>query len=435
MRTAVIIPALNEAQAIGDVLRAIPEYVDHVIVVDNGSTDDTAAAATSLGALVVHEPQRGYGKACLTGIAKAMKTLPDVIVFMDADGSDDPTQMDRLLEPITQGRASMVIGSRVMGVAEPGALSLPQRFGNALACRLMRWIYGVRYTDLGPFRAMTTRSLHELAMDDENFGWTIQMQIRARRRGWASREVPVDYRRRAAGQSKISGTLKGMVGAGSIILSTIFNEQRREVKSRYEVVQSLGRLCLFLRYPEAGRCKTRMIRALGEQGAADLHRDMAEHTLQIARALTRNVPIDIEVWHTGAAQSEFEQWLGRDLIYHPQPQGDLGDRLRHALHADPRPTVFIGTDCPGLTGDHLRQAFVALHDRDIVIGPATDGGYYLIGGGIPDSPIDWGTEKVREQTLDWAQANGKTVHLLDELADVDRPEDLEPWESVKRGQG
>lgn len=430
MNTTLIIPALNEAQAIAPVLRAIPANVTQIIVVDNGSTDDTAAVARSCGATVVHEPVRGYGRACLTGIAQAMKSCPDVIAFMDADGSDDPAELHRIIEPIQSGRADFVIGSRVLGSAEAGALSLPQRYGNALACGLMRWVYGARHTDLGPFRAISTRALHRLAMDDENFGWTIQMQIRARRCGIATIEVPVNYRRRTAGQSKISRTVRGVIGAGSIILSTIFNELRPEVQRRYACVGSRGRLCIMARYPTPGACKTRLISSLGAEGAAAVHRQLTEQTLAAARRLTRHLPIDIELWFTGATQEAFMRWLERDLIYGAQTDGDLGERLRHALAARPGPSVFIGTDCPGLTAEHLRRAFISLHDHDLVIGPATDGGYYLIGGGIPDTPIDWGTDLVRQQTLDWAKANRKTVRELEELADVDHPEDLAAWKAL-----
>lgn len=147
-------------------------------------------------------------------------------MFLDADFSDDPTEMTRLLDPIVHDEADLVIGSRVLGCAEPGALTPQQRFGNALACRLMRWLYGAEFTDLGPFRAIRYDALQRLQMDDWNFGWTVQMQIRAARLGLRSREVPVSYRRRV-GKSKISGTVRGVVLAGTKIISTIFLELRR----------------------------------------------------------------------------------------------------------------------------------------------------------------------------------------------------------------
>jgi glycosyltransferase involved in cell wall biosynthesis len=223
-RIAVIIPALNEQQSIGKVIDAIPSWVDKVVVADNGSTDGTAEVARGHGAMVVHEPRRGYGAACLAGLAAIEQpNQPDVIVFLDGDYSDYPQEMDRLLRPILQDEADLVIGSRVRGQAEPGSLTIPQRFGNALACGLIRLFTGVVFTDLGPFRAIRTSSLLALRMDDQDFGWTVQMQVRAARMGLRIVELPVSYRARV-GKSKISGTMRGVVSAGTKILYTIFRE-------------------------------------------------------------------------------------------------------------------------------------------------------------------------------------------------------------------
>ena len=295
-----IIPALNEEQSIGQVLAAIPAWVDRVIVVDNGSTDATAAIAVKHGAVVVSEPQRGYGAACLAGLRLATATVTsdplspsplgerarvwgpvehgranridalqaspvdapsvpsistdpltptlstaapgepgargpdsdhvglnhnaDIFVFLDADFSDDPGEMELLVAPILCGEAELVIGSRVLGKRERGALTPQQRFGNWLACTLMRWFWGTRYTDLGPFRAITRQALAQLKMDDRGYGWTVQMQIRAARLKLPIREVPVSYRKRI-GQSKISGTIRGAIGAGTKILRVIFRER------------------------------------------------------------------------------------------------------------------------------------------------------------------------------------------------------------------
>lgn len=220
---AVVTPALDEGEALRRVLPLVPSWVDRVVVVDNGSRDDTASAAASCGATVVREPVRGYGRACLAGIAAARGA--DVIVFMDADGSDAPEQMERLVAPIVRGAAELVVGSRVLGQRERGALSVQQRFGNALATRLIGFFWGVRFTDLGPFRAIRASALERLAMDAPTFGWTVQMQIRAARMGLECREVPTDYRRRAAGRSKISGTARGVFLAGRGILGCIAAER------------------------------------------------------------------------------------------------------------------------------------------------------------------------------------------------------------------
>jgi glycosyltransferase involved in cell wall biosynthesis len=219
MRVAVIIPARNEAVALRQVLAEIPRQCVHqVIVVDNGSTDETAAVARDGGARVVTEPAPGYGRACLAGLGAVDPTV-ETVLFMDGDHADYPEELPKLLEPISQGRADLVIGSRVLQ-AEPGSLTVPQRVGNRLACALMRWCFHVPYTDLGPFRAIRRQALEQLQMADQAFGWTVEMQAKAARQRLRIEEVSVRYRRRL-GRSKISGTLRGTFRAGWAILSTI----------------------------------------------------------------------------------------------------------------------------------------------------------------------------------------------------------------------
>ena len=219
MRVGVIIPARNESAALGHVFAEIPRALVHeIIVVDNGSTDETAAVARAGGARVVTEPTPGYGRACRAGLA-ALDPSVDTVVFLDGDRSDYPEELPIVLEPIAQGRADLVIGSRVRD-AQPGSLTIPQRFGNRLACALMRWWFGVRYTDLGPFRAIRREALDQLQMEDRAYGWTVEMQAKAARRGLRIAEVPVRYRPRL-GRSKISGTVSGTLKAGIAILSTI----------------------------------------------------------------------------------------------------------------------------------------------------------------------------------------------------------------------
>lgn len=215
----VIIPALNEALSIGKVIAAIPKWVNEIIVVDNGSTDKTFEVAKQHGAKVVKEPRRGYGQACLTGMA-ALEHC-DIVVFLDADFSDYPDEMNLLVEPIADKQAEMVIGSRVKSAKADQVLTPVQRFGNALSCWLIRLLWGGNFSDLGPFRAIRWSSLQKLQMKDRNYGWTIEMQIKAVRMDMSIREVPVSYRKRI-GKSKISGTVKGSVMAGIKILSTIF---------------------------------------------------------------------------------------------------------------------------------------------------------------------------------------------------------------------
>ncbi|MEM8627674.1 MAG: glycosyltransferase family 2 protein [Pseudomonadota bacterium] len=214
----VVIPALNEAGSIARVIADLPDYIDTIVVADNGSTDDTARIAAEAGAHVARAKRRGYGSACLAGLA----ALPavDIVVFIDGDYSDYPQQADRLLAPLLAGSADLVIGSRTLGNAAAGSLSVPQVFGNWLATRLIRLIWGVAYTDLGPFRAICANALTALEMRDPDFGWTVEMQIKAARLGLRHVEVPVDYRQRI-GTSKISGSLIGSARAGFKILGWI----------------------------------------------------------------------------------------------------------------------------------------------------------------------------------------------------------------------
>ena len=221
LRIDAVIPAWNEAASIGTVLARLPSPpVRRVVVADNGSTDETAAIARAHGAVVVFEPRRGYGAACLRALEALRADPPEVVLFLDADGSDDPTEAAQILDPILRDHADLVIGSRVRGRREPGALAPHARFGNWLATRLLQWLYGARYTDLGPFRAIRYEALQALGMKDRDFGWTVEMQIKAARRGVRHTEVPVRYRKRV-GRSKISGTILGLARAGMKILGTI----------------------------------------------------------------------------------------------------------------------------------------------------------------------------------------------------------------------
>jgi glycosyltransferase involved in cell wall biosynthesis len=219
-RIDVVIPALDEAAAIGDVVRSVPRPPVHTVwVVDNGSRDATARRAADAGASVLHEAARGYGAACLRGIA-AMPRDTTIVVFLDGDGSDDPTLLPLLVQPIVSGEADLVVGSRVLGQAQRGALTLPQRLGNALATAWLRRRFRLAVTDLGPFRAIRTDVLAALAMHDRTYGWTVEMQIKAARLGLRYREIPAPYRRRI-GRSKISGTVRGTVSAGAKILGLL----------------------------------------------------------------------------------------------------------------------------------------------------------------------------------------------------------------------
>ena len=228
LRTVVVIPARDEERSVGAVVRGVRGAADlaEIVVVDNGSRDGTAAAARAAGATVVTEPRAGYGRACLAGLAHVARLLPapHVVAFVDADLSDDPADLEAVLGPVRRGEADLVIGSRVLGAragrVEPGALLPQARWGNRLACALIRLRWGARFTDLGPFRAVRYSALRALGMRDETFGWTVEMQVRAVRAGLRCAEVPVAYRRRV-GRSKITGTVSGTLRAGAKILWTV----------------------------------------------------------------------------------------------------------------------------------------------------------------------------------------------------------------------
>lgn len=220
----VVIPAFNEEGTIGRVVGDIDRsLVRNVIVVNNGSTDSTIEVAKSAGAIVLTEDFMGYGAACLKGIKYVNDQVEkaDVIAFMDGDYSDHPEQLIELIEPIEAKEVDMVIGSRALGNKESGSMTPQQVFGNWLATFLIRIFYKVRFTDLGPFRAVTLEALNKMDMQDRTYGWTVEMQVKAIRQGFKFKEIPVDYRKRGAGKSKVAGTVKGTIFAGYKIIATI----------------------------------------------------------------------------------------------------------------------------------------------------------------------------------------------------------------------
>ncbi|WP_418510976.1 glycosyltransferase family 2 protein [Corallibacter sp.] len=222
-KISVIIPAFNEADSIANVINDIPDTVNEVIVVNNNSTDATESEASKAGATVLHEPKKGYGYACLRGmhyIAKQSEK-PDIIVFLDGDYSDYPEELTKLIQPICDGKAKLVIGARVKALREPHAMTPQQIFGNWLATTLMHWFFKSTFTDLGPFRAISYKTLLSLNMQDKTYGWTIEMQLKALKQNVPYKEIPVHYRKRI-GISKVSGTVYGSIMAGYKILGWIF---------------------------------------------------------------------------------------------------------------------------------------------------------------------------------------------------------------------
>ena len=220
-KVAIVIPALNEEEAIRNLLPEIPAgFAQWVIVADNGSTDRTAAVAKALGAVVSTEPVRGYGRNCLTGFKTACQLGAEIVIFMDGDGSDDPIDLVAMLAPIQEGHADLVIGSRVSNRAERGAIPPQARLGNWLVSRLIRLLYKIHLHDIGSFRVIRCSSLHALKMDEMTFGWPVEMLVKAARAKYRIVELPIHYRRRSHGRSKVAGTIAGSVKAAYFMLRT-----------------------------------------------------------------------------------------------------------------------------------------------------------------------------------------------------------------------
>lgn len=246
MSIALIIPAYNEVESLATVLARIPACITTVIVVDNGSTDGTGELAAQLGARVVFEPQRGYGQACLAGIAELQNNPPDLVAFADADGSDNHPELEKLITTLQDNHLDLVLAQRVPVTRR--ALSPQQRFGNRLATRLVRLIWRNNFRDLGPMRVIRWHALMTLKMADTNFGWTIEMQVKAAQQRLRWQEVPVSYLPRYAGQSKISRTVSGVIQAGTKILWIVAKEAWRD---RCNVLSLRTQHCRFLRYKKA----------------------------------------------------------------------------------------------------------------------------------------------------------------------------------------
>jgi len=220
-KVAIVIPALNEEAAIHQLLAELPQdFAQWVIVVDNGSTDATASVAQKSGAIVTTEPMRGYGRACLKGFKTACSLGAEIVIFMDGDGSDDPTDLPMMLRPISEGRADFVIGSRVSEMADRGAVPAQARFGNWLVSRMIRLLYGVRLQDIGSFRVVRCSLLETIDMREMTYGWPVEMLVKAARAHYRILELPIHYRHRSHGRSKVAGTISGSIKAAYYMLST-----------------------------------------------------------------------------------------------------------------------------------------------------------------------------------------------------------------------
>lgn len=431
MRVGVVIPALNEegciAEAIGDCLRNIrPDDEARVVVCDNNSTDDTVAAARKAGAEVVREQHRGYGAACLRGI-EHLGDWPEVLLFVDGDGSSDCDSTSALLDPIRRGQADLVIGWRRF--PERGSMSPPQRFGSWLFSRMVNLRWGGQCHDLGPFRAITADALKTLAMSDLTWGWTIEMQIKAILNGLRVAEVPVGWRCRRSGTSKISGTVSGVIRAAAKISSTF---ARYALCSAKPLRQPRDTVIAFAKYPTPGSVKTRLAAEVGDVQAAMIYRRLAERCCRQLNKLQASGTADVVICGKGATMATFRSWLPGARHYRPQPPGDLTHILQAAFEkayrGGARRVAAVGTDSPGLTADMINKALGELRQADVAIVPNTDGGYALIATNSYQpklfEDIDWSTPAVLKQTRKLAAELGLRVSELPAIPDIDTADDL-----------
>ena len=423
----VIIPALDEERALPHVLRDIPrEQVRRVVVADNGSRDATAEVARAGGADVVHQPERGYGAACLAALDEISGDPPDVVVFLDGDHSDDASQLPALIEPIASGRAEMVLGSRVRD-AERGSLTPQQRVGNAIACAALRGLYGARYTDLGPFRAITWDALERLEMRDRNYGWTVEMQIKAAQRGVRHAEIPcalptphrrlqserdlARHRWREREDPRAAGAL---CAPGAKVID--------------------ARIAIFAREPTPGRTKTRLIPALGPEGAAALHAAFIDDTLAHARDALRAEGFrgEVTIYAAELPAPELRRRAaeaGIELV--AQDGAGLGERMMAALTRELAlaPTVaLIGTDAPTLRPRAIRgtlRRLAAAPSGAFVLAPAADGGFWMVAAQERAPSFAGMRVGTRHARADVLAANRPHASLSAPLGfDVDRPLDL-----------
>lgn len=432
-KVAIVIPALDEEAALRQLLPEIPQdFARWVIVADNGSTDATAAVARAAGAIVANEPKRGYGRTCLKGFQTACELGADIVVFMDGDGSDDPADLPLMLTPVREGHADMVIGSRVSKRSERGAILPQARLGNWLVSRLLHFFYGVRLSDIGSFRVIRCPALQALHMQEMTFGWPVEMVVKAAKAHYRVKELPIHYRRRSHGRSKVAGTVIGSIKAAYYMLRTTFryigSAGEEHPKKRSDTA-----LVVIARYPEAGKTKTRLARSLGDEATAQLYSafltDIAQRfSGQDYDLLWTYTPADVD-YDTFVAT--LAPGFASSITCFPQQGASLGERLLHAFawtrEQGYSRTVLIGSDSPHISRAIVDNARTALNEADVVLGPADDGGYYLIAMHQPHdvfSGIPMSTSTVMQMTIEKAEGQGLTVQCTTPLFDVDELPDL-----------
>ena len=443
---AIVMPALNEEGAIGPQIAALRSHftrsalpAPRILVVDNGSTDGTASVAHAAGAEVITEPRRGYGYACLAGVQAAAGA--DVVLLMDADGSDDLAGAGRVAEVVLRGEADLAMGTRTLGRAETHSLTPQQRMGNAIGALLLRLLYGVRVSDIGPTRAIRRSALLQLDMREMGYGWSVEMLAKAARAGLRIRELPVDYRARTAGRSKVSGTLRGTLLASQHILITILRYRR------WRVPQTCPRRALFVvvRVPTHGMTKTRLGRSIGHEAATKLYAAFVQDLGARLTSAARRDGYDLYWFYAGpagAGTAAIERLLPPDSRLLPQVGAGFGERLLHgfrALRARGYDEIAVlGSDSPHIPSGWIRDAFDALTTHDVLLGPARDGGYYLLAlrarREIDDlfTGITMSTPTVCAETIERATRLGHTLRLGRMTFDVDEVSDLRTLHNALR---
>lgn len=450
---AIVMPALNEEGAIGPQITALHAHftrsalpAPRILVVDNGSTDGTAHIARAAGAEVVSAPQRGYGYACLAGIQAAAGA--DVVLLLDADGSDDLAGAARVADIVLRGNADLAVGSRTLGTVAAHALTPQQRAGNAVGALLLRLLYGLRVSDIGPTRAIRRDALLQLDMREMGYGWSVEMLAKAARAGLRIHELPVDYHARTAGKSKVSGTLRGTLLASQHILATLLRYQRwhlEEPPVGVALTPAHPRRALFVvvRVPTCGKTKTRLGQGIGHDAATALYAAFVQDlSIRFTSAAHRD-GYDLYWFYTDPAAegtAALEHLLPYGSMLQPQIGADLGERLLHGfrtLQARGYDEIAVlGSDSPHIPAAWIHEAFDALATDDLVLGPACDGGYYLLAlharPEIDDlfTGITMSTPSVCAETIARARTLGRTLHLARMTFDVDEPENLQTLHSA-----
>jgi rSAM/selenodomain-associated transferase 1 len=393
--------------------------------VDNGSDDHTAGVAWRAGARVVHQPERGYGAACLAGALAASDA--DALLFMDADGSDDLDGAARVAGALLADEGNLCLGSRTRGRVDAGALTIQQRMGNAVARLLLRALYRLRVSDLSPVKAIRRADLLRLAPRERTYGWTTELLVKAARARYRIVEAPVDYHRRAGGVSKVSGNLPAALKAGRAIIVTT---------ARYARWRPEGGdlLTIVAKYPQPGVVKTRLGAAIGYESAAALYRAfLLDLHQRFAAARWRDGYM--LCWSCAPDLPSLRPIIGDDAVMLPQRGDDFADRLRNiardAASLGYGRLIILGSDSPHVASAVVTEAFAALDAHDVALGPAEDGGYYLIGlrlrPQLPDlfTGIRMSTATVLQETVERARELRLSVALLETTFDVDEPDDLE----------